>query len=166
VTVESTGDTTESIFNGCSVTYTDFAGNPQRLLPTDTSLLRDGASWIAANRWNDQAWFDIELSWKATASDAALIGSIALAEANRAQRPSTIEVPYELMDKHGTKQPCWKVRAGDTISVMDQGSTSPRLITETSWQNGVLRITTDNAVDSLAVVQQRIASALGVGGLS
>jgi hypothetical protein len=166
VSVEYQGDTTENVFNGCSVTFTDFSGLQQRLTPEDTDDLKDEAEWIAANQWGDQAWLEITVSWPTTADDAVTIGNIALASANQAKRPSTITVPMHIKDINGSWWPSSYVRADQTILVTNQHTPVPRLITRASWSNHVLTITTDNAIDTMEAFNQRIGTALTANGLT
>ena len=163
--VEYQGDTTENIFNGCAVTYTDFAGITQRITPDDTATLQDTGEWIAANQWGDKAWMEINLSWPTTADDAAQIGAVALAAANAARRPSTITVPMHIRDINGTWNPSSYVRAGQTIVVTNQHTPVPRLITRTSWSNHTLTISTDNALDTIGAFNARVGGALTAQGL-
>lgn len=165
VRVEPQGDTTADVFNGCVVNYTDLTGVARRLTPDDAAELRDTNENIAANQWGEQIWMELGLSWIMSSSDAAMIGSIALAEANRAKRPTTITVPAHIQDINGVWHPSWEVRSDQTIAVLNQSSPTPRLITSTSWQNHELTISTDNTIDTLQAVQERIATALGAAGI-
>jgi hypothetical protein len=166
VRVEYQGDTTENLYNGVTVTFTDFTGEQQRLTPNDSEDLRDRSDFIAANQWNDEAWLSIDVSWPTTADGAVEIGRIALANANQARRPSTITVPMHIKDIHGHWWPSSYVRADQTILVSNQGAPVPRTITRTSWSNHQLTITTDNAVDTLEVFNQRVSGALQASGLT
>jgi hypothetical protein len=166
VRVETPGDTTETVFNGCCVTYTDTSGGSrQRVTPLDAADLNDTSDAIAANQWGDQAWLDIEISWRCQKADAVQLGAIALVEANRARRPSTITVPMYLQDIDSHWQPSSLVRADQSIVVTNQHSPTPRKITRTSWQNHQLTITTDNAVDSQEAFNARMLGALNAAGL-
>jgi hypothetical protein len=165
VRVEYQGDTTENVFNGCAVTFTDFGGRQQRMTPDDTDDLKDEGEWIAANQWGDQAWLDISVSWPCTSDDAAQIGAIALASANQARRPSTITVPMHIKDINGSWWPSSYVRADQTILVTNQHTPVPRLITRASWSNHTLTLTTDNAIDSMASFNARVGGALSANGL-
>lgn len=166
VKVELTGDTSEKQFNGCVVSYTDFNGVRQMVGPWTSAELRDESAWIAANQWGDQAYLPIEVEWACSQSDAVLIGAIALADANRAQRPCQITIPYHAQTVNGTWEPCWKVRADQTIAVMNESYPGPRMITETRWQANEVVITTDNAINTLDALQRRISGALAAHGLS
>lgn len=166
VTVNAQGDTTENVFNGCAVNYTDFAGVQQRVTPTESTDLSDTSDWIAANQWGDTAWMEIDISWPVVQADAVQIGAIALAEANRARRPATITVPYHIQDMQGAWHPCSEVWADQTISVMNHFSPTPRKITSTSWSNHQLTITTDNAIDTLSAFNTRMTGALSAAGLT
>lgn len=166
VRVEYQGDTTENLYNGVSVSFTDFQGVQQRVTPADTDELRDRSEFIAANQWNDEAWLSIDVSWPTTRDGAVQIGAIALANANQARRPSTITVPMHIRDMNGHWWPSSYVRADQTILVTNQGTPVPRTITRTSWSNHQLTITTDNAVDTLEVFNQRVSGALQARGLA
>lgn len=163
--VEYQGDTTENIFNGCSVSFTDFDGTAKRITPDDTAELQDSSDWIAANQWGDKAWLEITVSWPASANDAVEIGRVALAAANAARRPSTITVPMHIKDINGGWRPSSVVRSGQTIVVTNQHTPVPRLITRTSWSNHSLTISTDNAIDTMSAFNARIGGALTANGL-
>lgn len=166
VRVEYQGDTTENVYNGCAVTFTEVTtGESRRLTPDETSDLRDSSAWIAANQWGDDVWLNIDVSWPCSADDAVEIGRIALANANQARRPSTITVPAYIKDMNGTWWPSSYVRADQTILVTNQHTPTPRLITRTSWSDHSLTITTDDAIDTMEALNQRISGALSSRGL-
>jgi hypothetical protein len=166
VRVEYQGDTTENLYNGVAVSFTDVTTNEQkRLTPDDASGLRDNAEWIAANQWGDQAWLNIDVSWPVPPDDAVEIGAVALANANQARRPSTITVPAYVKDIHGHRWPSSYVRADQTVLVTNQHTPVPRLITRTSWSDHSLTITTDNAIDTMEAFNQRVSGALSARGI-
>lgn len=166
VRVDYQGDTTEDVFNGAAVSFTDIlTGESERLTPDDASDLQDSSEWIAANQWGDQVWLNIDVSWPCSAEDAVEIGKVALANANQARRPSTITVPAYIQDLSGTYWPSSYVRADQTILVTNQHSPIPRLITRTSWSDHSLTITTDDAIDTMEALNQRISGALSSRGL-
>jgi hypothetical protein len=166
VRVEYQGDTTENVYNGVAVSFTDVTtGESRRLTPDDSSDLRDTSDWIAANQWGDEAWLNIDVSWPCSDDDAVEIGRVALANANQARRPSTITVPAYVRDMNGTYWPSSYVRADQTILVTNQHTPIPRLITRTSWSDHSLTITTDDAIDTMEALNQRISGALSARGL-
>jgi len=165
VRVDYQGDTTENVFNGVAVSFTGFDGEPYRLTPDDSADLRDSSEWIAANQWGDEVWLNIDVSWPCSDDDAVEIGRVALANANQARRPSTITVPAYIQDIHGTYWPSSYVRADQTIVVTNQHTPIPRLITRTSWSDHSLTITTDDAIDTMQALNQRISGALSARGL-
>jgi hypothetical protein len=166
VRVEYQGDTTENVYNGVAVSFTNVLTNEQeRLTPDDSEELRDRSEWISANEWGDEVWLNIDVSWPCSAGDAVEIGRIALANANEARRPSTITVPATIRDIHGSEWPASYVRADQTILVTNQSPPVPRLITRTSWADHVLTITTDNAIDTMQAFTQRISGALSASGI-
>lgn len=166
VRVDYQGDTTENVYNGVAVSFTDvLTGEARRLTPTDTSDLRDDGDWIAANQWGDEVWLNLDISWPCTSTDAVEIARVALANANQARRPSTITVPAYIQDSNGTYWPSSYVRADQTILVTNQHTPVPRLITRTSWSDHSLTITTDDAIDTMEALNQRISGALSSRGL-
>jgi len=166
VRVDYQGDTTENVYNGVAVSFTDLTtGEPRRLTPADTDDLRDTGEWIAANQWGDEAWMNLDVSWPCSDDDAVEIGRVALANANQARRPSTITVPAYIQDIHGHYWPSSYVRADQTVLVTNQHSPTPRLITRTSWTDHSLTITTDDAIDTMEALNQRISGALSSRGL-
>lgn len=167
VRVDYQGDTTENVYNGVAVTFTDLTtGESRRLTPTEATGLRDQSDWIAANQWGDEAWLSLAISWPCTADDAVEIGSVALANANQARRPSTITAPAYIRDMNGTYWPSSYVRADQTILVTNQHTPTPRLITRTSWSDHSLTITTDDAIDTMEALNQRVTGALSARGLA
>lgn len=165
-TVTTPGDTIESAYNGVAVTYTDFGGQVWRVTPDDATDLRDGSDWIAANQWGEKVWAELPVSWPCVEADAVQIGRAWLAEQNRAKRPSTIRVGMHVRDRYGDWQPSWKVRAGDTIAIVNHPSDAPRLITETSWSDHELVITTDDAIPTTQAWFDRVMLELQAGGVS
>ena len=165
VRVEYQGDTTENVYNGVAVSFTDFSGEQQRITPEDSEDLRDRSEWISANEWGDEVWLNIDVSWPVAREDAVEIGRLALANANQARRPSTITVPATIRDIHGSEWPSSYVRSDQTIVVTNQSPAIPRLITRTSWSDHTLSITTDNAVDTFEAFTTRLSGALSASGI-
>ena len=166
VRVDYQGDTTENVYNGVAVSFTELlTGEARRLTPEETDDLRDRSDWIAANQWGDEAWMNLDISWPCTEDDAVEIGRVALANANQSRRPSTITVPAYVQDIHGAYWPSSYVRADQTILVTNQHTPTPRLITRTSWSDHSLTITTDDAIDTMEALNQRISGALSSRGL-
>ena len=165
VRVEYQGDTTENVYNGVAVSYTGFDGEQYRITPEDTAELRDSSEWISANEWGDEIWLNLDVSWPCSRDDAVAIGSIALATANQARRPSTITVPAKIRDIHGIVWPSSYVRADQTILIANQTPAIPRLITRTSWSDHSLTITTDNAIDTMEAFTARVSGALSASGI-
>jgi hypothetical protein len=162
------GPSTEDLFNGIAVTYTDpLTGVPDTLTPDTTSALSDTST---SNPWNQHGiakWNEITLSSPTLAAQASSLGQAALADSNRPRTPGTITVRGYIRDRAGNKQPCWKVRAGDTISITNFPNDSPRLIVETDYddESKQVRLSIDRPFALLDAYLDRLANGLGGAGL-
>jgi hypothetical protein len=162
------GETTDSLFNGIAVTYTDpLTGVTDRLTPSAHPELTDASS---TNPWNThgiQKWDEITLSTPTLAAQALLLGQAALAERNRPKTPGTITVEGYIRDRAGNPQPVWKVRAGDTISITNFPNDRPRLIVETSYddETHTVQLSIDAPFAMLDAYLDRLANAVSAAGL-
>lgn len=169
VTVELQGDDTASLANGIVVTFQDVnKGAQRRLTPDANSELADDAVENPANRAGLQVWTEIQLSAPTTQDAALQIGRIALAEYNQPKAPGTITVRGHIRDRAGHWQPVWRVRADDTIAIVDHPNDRPRLVHETSYDhsNQTLQIAVDSSFKRLDAVLDRLGTALSAAGLS
>jgi hypothetical protein len=130
------GPSTEDLFNGIAVTYQDpLTGVVATITPDTNVVVADTSS---TNPWNQHGvphWDEITLSTPTLAATAAVLGQAALADRNRPRTPGIITVRGYIRDRAGNPQPCWKVRAGDTISITNFPNDSPRLIVETDYDD-------------------------------
>jgi hypothetical protein len=162
------GPSTEDLFNGIVVSYTDIlTGRSGRVSPTDSTALRDTG---INNPWNQQGldrWDEIQLSQPTLRAQAIQVGAMALAERNRPKAPGTIQVQGYIRDRGGNPQPVWKVRAGDMITLSNFPNDTPRLITETSYDdsNKSLSISVDRPAQVLDAYLDRLSTALTARGL-
>lgn len=163
------GPSTDDLFNGIVVTYTDLlTGSTEVITPDDDTTLADAST---SNPWNQQGiehWDEITLSSPVLAVDAAQRGRAALADKNRPKTPGTITVKGYIRDRAGVEQPVWKVRAGDRISVTNFPNDSPRLIVETGYDDETKTITLaiDRPSPLLDAFLERIANARFAKGLN
>jgi hypothetical protein len=161
------GPSTDSLFNGVEVTYTDpLTGVTDTITPETHPELADTSS---TNPWNTHgvnAWKPITLSTPALLAQAVLLGQVALADQNRPKAPGTISVTGYVRDRAGNPQPGWKVRAGDTIAITNFPNDQPRLIVETNWddEQKQLQISVDKPFALLDAYLDRLAN--GLEGLS
>jgi hypothetical protein len=169
VTFSPQGPSTEDLFNGVSVTYTDaLTGVTDRLTPDAYSQLADSSD---TNPWNQHGidhWDELTLTSPTTLSTALDLGTAALADTNRAKTPGTISVRGYIRDRAGNLQPAWKPRAGDTISITNFPNDEPRLIVETDYDDETksVRLSIDKPFAFLDAYLDRIGNALSARGLA
>jgi len=163
------GPSTDNLFNGITVTYTDvLTGTVGRLTPdTNTEL----ADTNPENPWNKHGidhWDEIELSAPTMAAQALQIGRIALSDRNRPKAPGTITVKGYVRDRAGVDQPVWKVRAGDMIAVTNFPNDQPRLIVETDYNDETkeVSLSIDRPFALLDAYLDRLGTAMKAKGLS
>jgi hypothetical protein len=130
------GPSTDGLFNGIEVTYTDLlTGVVDTLTPDTYTDLTDSA---ADNPWNvvdrDKRG-EIALSSPTLAAQALELGQAALADLNRPKTPGTLTATGYIRDRAGNRQPVSKVRAGDTIAITNFPNDAPRLIVETDYDD-------------------------------
>lgn len=163
------GPSTEDLFNGTVVTYTDLlTGIRNVLTPDDHEELADTSS---TNPWNQHGiahWDEITLSTPTLEQSALNLGAAALADRNRPKTPGTITVRGYIRDRAGNPQPTWKVRAGDTIAITNFPNDTPRLIVETDYddEQKQIRIGVDKPFQLLDAYLDRVGNALGARGLA
>ncbi len=146
-TVVFQGDSIENFANGCSVSFTDFAGIRRVLWPDDHAELRDDSENNPANIHDEQLWTDCEVPTPCSEAEALQYGRTYLAEYNRPKRPGTFRIAGGyIKDSAGHWQQGWKVRSSQTLGVMNNvAEDQPRLIFATSWNQDskTLEITVD-----------------------
>lgn len=168
VSLDLQGPAIDQLFNGIAVTYTDLLTGVRNIItPNDNTLLRDTS---LENPWNANGiehWDELELSTPTIAAQAVEIARIRLGENNRPKQPGGITVTGYIYDTAGNLQPGWKVRAGDTVALVNFPADNPRLIQETSWddQSKTLTMSVDNPAGTLDAYLDRLSSGLNANGL-
>jgi hypothetical protein len=162
------GPSTDSFYNGIVVRYDDVLTGVKNVLEPDTTLELSDPD--PNNPWNQQGitrWAEIDLTYPHTAGGALQAGRAALADFNRAKSPGSITVNGYVRDRAGNKQPGWKVRAGDTVAVVNHPNDAPRLIHHTSWDDNAKTQTmsVDAPPSALDAQQDRVMTALKARGL-
>jgi hypothetical protein len=163
------GPSTENLFNGIVVSYTDLlTGTKNTLTPATNPELDDTSP---DNPWNKQGidhWDEVPLSTPTLQAQALQIGRAVLADRNRPKAPGTITVQGYIRDRAGNQQPAWKVRAGDTVSVTNFPNDAPRLIHETSYDDSTktLTLSIDAPASALDALFDRIGNAFTARGLA
>jgi hypothetical protein len=168
ITFSPQGPSTDSLFNGIAVTYTDpLTGAANRITPETDSTLADTSTanpWTAHSR---QHWDEIALSTPTLAAQAAQLGVAALADRNRPKTPGTITVTGYIRDRAGNPQPVSKVRAGDTIKITNFNDVI-RLIVEADCddERKTVSLSIDKPFALLDAYLDRLSNAIGARGLA
>jgi hypothetical protein len=155
------GRSTEDLFNGIVVTYTDLStGIKNTLTPLTNPELGDTNP---DNLWNQigmNRWDEISLSTPTLAAQAIKIGQSSLVARNRPKTPGTITAQGYIRDRVGNPQPVWKVRAGDTISITNFPDDTPRLIHEATYndQDKTLQMSVDAPASDMDAEFDRVAT--------
>jgi hypothetical protein len=168
VSIDLQGDSTEELANFAVVQFDNVqTGARDEIGPDEYPELRDESVENPANRHGIDDELTVPLSYPTTRDSAAQIGRAALAENNQPKAAGTISVRGHIRDRAGNWQPVWKVRAGDTIAVVDFPNDRPRLVVETDYNHSTheLRIAVDSTFRTLEAVSDRILTALEARGL-
>lgn len=162
------GDTVEDLANGIAVEYDDVAtGRTEVLLPLDHPELQDPDVDHPATRHGFLVETDLTLGLS-TRDVALQMGRAALAERNQPKAAGALVIRGHVQDRYGTWQPAYRIRAGDTISVMDHPNSRPRLVVETSWNNDskTMTVALDSTLKRLDAILDRMSSAITAANLS
>jgi hypothetical protein len=168
ITFSPQGPSTDSLFNGIAVTYTNpLTGVADRITPETTSTLADTSTanpWTAHGRTH---WDEITLTTPTLAAQAALLGVAALADRNRPKTPGTITATGYIRDRAGNLQPVSKVRAGDTIKITNFNDVV-RLIVEADYddEQKTVNLSIDKPFALLDAYLDRQQNALQAAGLA
>jgi hypothetical protein len=168
-TFSPVGPTTEDLFNGIIVTYTDIlTGTVQRLMPADHVELQDTSLDNPWNEWGIDHPDRLDLTTPTVLNQALQIGATALADKNRPKTAGTLTVRGYIRDRAGNPQPVSKVRAGDRLSVTNFPNDSPRLIVESTYdhETTTARLAVDLPFQTLEALFDRQQSALAARGLA
>lgn len=168
VTGDVPGDTVEDLANGIAVEYDDVAtGRTEVLLPLDYPELQDPDIDHPATRHGFLVEGDLKLGLS-TRDVALQMGRAALAERNQPKAAGALVIRGHARDRYGTWQPAYRIRAGDTISVMDHPNSRPRLVVETSWNNDskTMTVALDSTLKRVDAILDRMNSAIAAANLS
>jgi hypothetical protein len=167
-TFSPVGPTSEDVFNGVIVTYTDIlTGTVQRLTPDNYVELQDTSTANPWNQWGRDHWDRLDLTTPTVLNQALQIGATALADKNRPKTAGTLTVRGYIRDRAGNPQPVSKVRAGDVICVTNFNEVN-RLIVEADYdhESTTVRIAVDLPFQTLEALFDRQATALTARGLA
>lgn len=137
VRVSPGGVSMNALRNGIVVSYEDLRDGPRTLWPDAYSELRDENPDNPANRRGLEMWGEeaLRLDFPTDEAHALQAGRVALAELSRTREPCRIDTGPYVFDRESNPHPGWKVRSGQTVSVVNHPNPSPRLITETTWDH-------------------------------
>lgn len=169
VSIDLQGDSTDTLANGIAVTYFDVEKGATNVLTPDTHAeLADDSVEHPSNQWGEDDWTELPLSFPATEDIALQVGRAALAEFNTPKAPGTIRTRGYIRDRAGHWQPVWKVRADDTIAVVNHPNDRPRLIHETTYNHSSkeLTIAVEGTMPRLDAYYDRVATAFAAENVS
>lgn len=162
------GDNTDDLANGIAVQFQNLATGAQDILTPDDSVeLADPDPGNPANQHGIRKWIELQLSAPTTRDAAVQLGRAKLAEHNTPKSPGSITTVGHIRDGSGSWQPGWKVRAGDTIAIVDHPNNRPRLISETQWNQDSKQLTVSLEGQPLRLdaILDRIDTSLDAAGL-
>jgi hypothetical protein len=169
--LDADGDAGAQVFNGVFVTYTDgvtkTVGPPGGSFDDTDSALADTSS---SNPWNAQngttpKWVPLALSFPTTLAGATAIGAAYLAERSLAGRRGTVTLTGTATHPTEGKVPCWRVRAGDWITLKDlNGAIVPRKIINKTYTHSTrtVQLQLDNTVAKLDAIMARVGVQAGI----
>lgn len=170
VNLQQQGDTVDTLANGITVEFDNVnTGKKETVEPADHDELRDTSISHPANKHGLEVWQEVSLSIPTTQDMALQIGRTMLAEFNQPKAPGSITIKGGYVrDRQGNRQPAHKVRATDTIAIVDHPNDRPRLITETSWDDTskTLTIATDSTIKRIDAFVDRVETQLRARNLS
>lgn len=161
------GPTTDDLFNGIEVTYTDvLTGRTETVTPDDDPELLETSTSNPWNQFGIPHWDEITLSAPTVRAQAVQIGVAALAQKNRPKTAGSLTVRGYIRDRAGNPQPVWKVRAGDVIQITNFNDIN-RLIVETTYDNESKTLTAaiDFPFQTLEALFDRASNAAAARGL-
>lgn len=169
LTLQHQGDTVDSLANGIAVEFDNVqTGKKETLEPADYPELRDDGIYHPANKHGLDVVTDVSLSIPCTKDVALQIGRTMLAELNQPKAPGSFTHKGGwVRDRQGNLQPGWRVRATDTVAITDHPNDSPRLVTETSWDQDSKTLTGsfDSTVKRIDAFVDRVATQIQAAGL-
>jgi hypothetical protein len=141
------GDDVVQLASAAYVYFTDVDGRDRVYGPTGAEfcdytsdlLLGDGYDPYTDHGINAPITF--KLSTPATPAQALQIGRIWLAEQNAPTRSGQIKISGLVEHPTEGKVPCWRVRAGDHVQIMDRVGDTPRKIVSTSYDHASRSVT-------------------------
>lgn len=169
VQIQLQGDSTDHLANYAVVEFTNLVtGAQDQVGPDQYPELRDDSAENPANRHGLLKEFGVQLSTPTSPDGAAQIGRAALAENNQPVAPGTITFTGHVRDRAGNWQPGWKVRAGDTIAILDHPNDRPRLVVEFQWDHDRKQGTVgvDSTLARLDAYLDRVATAVQAANVS
>ncbi len=162
------GDTTDLVFNGVIVEWTDFGGEPHTVGPPGSSAefidgrLASPDPYNPATLHGIQRWGVFRLSAAADREGAVLCGLGWLDAQSIATRRGTATVTGSVLDTAGHEHPVDMIRAGDRLYVAEETNPVPRRIIETNMVHATRQntLTLDNTAQTLEALLERMGVSL------
>jgi hypothetical protein len=161
------GETTDRVFTGVVVTYTDYAGVQRSVGPPGSGADQVDAQLVTTDPRNPAVAHGItrtgvlSLSTPSDALSAATIGAVWLRLQAEATRRGQATVTGWVTDDAGAWRPVSEIRGGDTLIVTDRPDDPPRRIIETSYTHGPRSstLTLDSTAATLEAFLESLAAA-------
>lgn len=177
IQLQETGPQADRIYNGAVVTFTDVSGitrtvgppgsgcnvEDSRLLDTDPA---NPANQIQTPAGTLRHWSPPIQMGTGTSDAAIQIGQVFLQEQKLLDTSGQATVVGHVQDDHGVWWPAWKMRSGDTLTVVDAHDTSPRRIIRKSYDDTqkAASISLDSPPDGLQALLSRLGVSLSAIG--
>jgi hypothetical protein len=110
-----------------------------------------------ANQLGIKRWTKLQMG-TSTAAGATEVGRRFLEETKALDSSGRARIVGHCQDSHGVTHPCWRIRAGDTISFVDAGDSSARRVVSASYDHASrsCSVDLDAPPDSLSALLERL----------
>lgn len=166
--LNETGPQVERMYDSIIVAYNDTAGvartvgPPGSLVDTVDATLQDTDPANPVNVAGLSRPYEMPNIGTSTAAGAIRVGQNQLADFKAASTAGQAQITGHVQDSSGVWWPAWMIRAGDWIVFTDAHDTSPRRITQASYDDSTkqCQITLDSPPQTTQALLARMAIAL------
>jgi len=171
--LQETGPQIDRVWNSIVVQYQDADGSSRMVGPpgsgadAETPALRDDDPENPANRAGIVRRDLLQMGTSTTAG-ATRVGQVFLQESRQLDHSGQATVTGLIEDDHGVIHPYWRMRAGDTLSVVDAADPSPRRIVkaEKTSDSKTCAVDLDAPPEGLAALLERLGAVIVPLGFS